>query len=66
MNWQAGCRINRALTANNRFWDQYEGKIAEAATQANDTYLKMNNQEEGVKSYGRVVDLMLAYYRFSL
>ena len=59
-------RVNRALTANNRFWDQYEGKIAEAATQANDTYLKMNNQEEGVKSYGRVVDLMLAYYRFSL
>ena len=59
-------RVNRALAANNRFWDQYEGKIAEAATQANDAYLKINQQEDGVKSYGRVVDLMLAYYRFSL
>ena len=59
-------RVNEALAANNRFWDQYEGKIAEAATQVNDTYLKIHRQEDGVKSYGRVVDLMLAYYRLSL
>lgn len=29
----------------------------------NDTYLKMNSQTEGVKSYGRMVDLMLSYRR---
>lgn len=51
------------LSDNNRFWDKYEGKVAEAANKINDTYLKMNSQEDGVKSYGRVVDLMLAYYR---
>ncbi len=59
-------KVNEALAANSRFWAQYEGKIAETANQVNDTYLKANRQEDGVKSYGRVVDLMLAYYRFSL
>ena len=28
----------------------------------NDTYLKVNGQSEGVKTYGRVVDLMLWDY----
>ena len=51
------------LQANNVFWDRYEGEIAEAANQVNDTYLKINSQEDGVKSYGRMVDLMLAYRR---
>ena len=51
------------LNANNLFWDQYEGKVAETATKMNDTYLKANSQADGVQSYGRVVDLMLAYYR---
>ena len=32
----------------------------------NDTYLKLQNQTDGVKSYGRMVDLMLAYYAESL
>lgn len=50
------------LQDNNAFWDRYEGKVAEAANQWNDTYLKMNDQTDGVQSYGRVVDLMLAYY----
>ena len=51
------------LRENHVFWDRYEGRVAEAANQWNDTYLKMNDQEDGVKSYGRVVDLMLAYYK---
>lgn len=48
---------------NNEFWKRYEGKVSEAAARVNDTYLKANSQEDGVKSYGRMVDLMLAYYR---
>lgn len=59
-------RVLRDFSANNEFWDRYEGKIAEAATQVNDAYLKIHEQEDGVKSYGRVVDLMLAYYREEL
>lgn len=50
------------LEENSDFWNQYESKVSEAATRMNDTYLKMNSQSEGVKSYGRMVDLMLSYF----
>lgn len=55
----------RDLAWNNQFWDRFDGKVAEASTQLNDRYLKANNQEDGVRSYGRMVDLMPAYYRDS-
>ncbi len=48
---------------NNEYWDRYKGKIAEISNQVNDSYLKINDQEEGIKSYGRMVDLLLADYR---
>lgn len=51
------------LRQNNEFWNRYEGKVAEAANQWNDVYLKINDQTDGVQSYGRMVDLMLAYYK---
>lgn len=50
------------LRENNSFWDRFDTKAAEISNQMNDAYLKLNSQEDGVKSYGRVVDLMLAYY----
>ena len=43
-------------------WAQYEGEVAEKATTVNNTYLQAQGQEDGVKSYGRMVDLMLAWY----
>ena len=49
------------LAANNAFWDRYEGAIADTADKINDTYLKVNGQADGVKSYGRMVDLMVAW-----
>lgn len=65
--WELYGRLDESvilqLQENARFWDQYEGKVAEVSTQMNDTYLKINSQEDGVQSYGRMVDLMLAYYR---
>ena len=45
------------------FWKQFDGKVAEVSNKVNDTYLKVNKQEDGVKSYGRMVDLLLAQYR---
>lgn len=50
------------LTANREYWLQYDGRVAEAANQINDTYLKANGQESGVKSYSQMVDLIAAYY----
>jgi len=55
--------VRADLTANNEFWKQYEGKAADVADNVNDAYLKSNNQEDGVKSYGRMVDLLLAERR---
>lgn len=51
------------LRNNNEFWGKYEGKAAEVSNRMNDTYLKLNSQTDGVNSYGRMVDLMLAYAR---
>ncbi|MBE5961727.1 MAG: DUF3810 domain-containing protein [Lachnospiraceae bacterium] len=52
------------LRANSEYWKQYENTtISNIANQVNDTYLKTNNQEDGVQSYGRMVDLLLAAYR---
>jgi hypothetical protein len=45
------------------YWKNFDTKVAEVSNNINDAYLKANNQEDGVKSYGRMVDLLLAYYR---
>lgn len=51
------------IKANNEFWGEYEGKISETADKINDTYLKVNGQADGVQSYNRMVDLIVAYFR---
>ena len=50
------------LSYNNAYWDAFQGKVAEVSTRVNDTYLKLQDQQDGIQSYGRVVDLMLAYH----
>lgn len=50
------------LEANNAFWDRYEGPVSETAERINDTYLKANGQADGVESYDRMVDLIVAYF----
>ena len=49
------------IRAWSRIWDSYEGKVSEVANQINDTYLKVNGQSDGVKSYDRMVDLLVSY-----
>ena len=45
------------------YWAQFRKKTTYKVSSAiNDAYLKSNNQTDGTKSYGRVVDLMLAEY----
>lgn len=53
----------RDLAKDSAFWKQFDGKVAEVSGQVNDAYLKVNKQEDGVKSYGRMVDLLLARFR---
>ena len=54
----------RADYATNReFWADYEGPFREVAQGMNDAYLKANDQADGTRSYGRMVDLLLAERR---
>ncbi len=56
--------VNRDLAANSAYWAQFhDTKISNTTEKLNDTYLKANNQTDGVQSYGRMVDLLLAEYR---
>lgn len=55
--------IIRDLTADSKFWRQFKGPVESISNSLNDAYLKANKQPEGVKSYGRMVDLLIAQYR---
>ena len=52
---------NYDLTENTAFWDRYRGKVADAAQNFNDSYLKAQGQADGKESYNRVVDLIVSY-----
>jgi hypothetical protein len=56
-----GARVDFA--ANWEYWRQFEGRISEISNSVNDSYLRANRQADGVRSYGRMVDLLLAEYR---
>ncbi len=55
--------VRKDMEYSRNYWKQFDTKISDTANKVNDTYLKANNQYDGVKSYGRMVDLLLAYYR---
>jgi hypothetical protein len=55
--------LRRDLTDNRLYWQAYEGKTSEIYWAANDSFLRANDQTDGMQSYGRMVDLLLAYYR---
>ncbi len=55
--------LERDLKNNRLFWARYESTVSETATQVNDAFLKANQQRDGVKSYGRMVDLLIGLWR---
>lgn len=62
MTYEEG--LVRDLKQNTEYWKQFKHTVvSEVSTSVNDAYLKVNHQSDGVRSYGRMVDLLLAYYR---
>lgn len=57
--------IIRDLAADRKFWQSFKGPVGNISSTLNDAYLKTNKQKDGVKSYGRMVDLLIAQYRKS-
>jgi hypothetical protein len=58
--------INRDLSGHRDFINRYQGKVWDASDKMNNTYLVFHGQDEGLHSYGRMVDLLLAEFRHSL
>ena len=54
--------VNRDLKAQREYWKDFETPVATISTAVNDAYLKANKEAAGVKTYGQVVDLLLAYF----
>jgi hypothetical protein len=55
-------QLQRDFIAGSEYWRQFRGRAADISHRANDTYLRVNRQDDGVQSYGRMVDLLLGYY----
>lgn len=50
------------LRYHSAYWDQFEGATAAVSQKIYDTALKGYGQTDGIRSYGTVVDLLVAYY----
>lgn len=55
--------VRRDLIDLQEYRDRFQGPVRQASTRMNNTYLMANRQADGVYSYGRMVDLMLAEFR---
>lgn len=53
----------RDLTATYAYWEQYQGPVGEMSSQMNNLFLRANRQEDGIKSYNRMLDLLIGEYR---
>jgi hypothetical protein len=47
---------------NADYWAQFESPLEKVSQDAYDSFLKANDQELGIRSYGACVDLLVAYY----
>ncbi|HYE82954.1 MAG TPA: DUF3810 domain-containing protein [Clostridia bacterium] len=60
-NYSEGVRHD--LTELREFWKKYDGPVERTTNKVNNAYLKANKQKDGVQSYGRMVDLLIAEHR---
>lgn len=60
-------KINKGIIldfkAHEQFWNSYDSFIEKGFHSFYDQYLKINQQQEGMASYSKYVDLMINYYR---
>ena len=56
--------VRSDLDDNNAYWRQFaDTAVKEVSNQVYDRFLKSYGQEDGMRSYGMVVDLLVAYYK---
>ena len=55
--------VRADLRAYSELWDAYAGTVVEeVASSANNAYLTLQGEPDGIRSYGRMVDLLIAFY----
>ena len=54
--------VLKDLRRQSDYWANYEGKASEVASDAYDSFLKGYGDEDGIQSYGTVVDMLITYY----
>jgi len=58
-----GEKLNHDSAVVSQYWKPYfDTPAAELSNTVNDVYLKANDLSDGIKSYGRMVDLLMAKY----
>ena len=55
--------LQRDLHDYSAYWNAFRSPVGEISKTINDAYLKANSQSDGVQSYGRVVDLLIAAHK---
>lgn len=56
--------VKTDLRTNNTYWDQFRDKpIQKASQKVYDQFLKSYGDEDGIQSYGNVVDLLIPFYK---
>ncbi|MBR5559410.1 MAG: DUF3810 domain-containing protein [Oscillospiraceae bacterium] len=55
--------VQADLALNSAYWNKFDTNVGKVAEKANDAHLKLNDQQGGIQSYGRMVDLLLADWR---
>ena len=58
--------IKRDFAANNSYWDEFDTEFSEQANSVYSDYLKASGVEDGNKSYGRMLDLILGMHEMGL
>lgn len=54
--------VRADLNNNNTYWDQFETPAAQVSDTVYNSFLQSYGQEQGLKTYGACVDLLVAYY----
>ena len=63
MAGQRSAAVRRDLQALQEWSDRYSGRVSRVSRSINNAYLRSQGQAEGVRSYGRMVDLLIAERR---
>ena len=58
--------VQHDIVQNEQYWGKYDGIISNISIIVNNVYLKANNQTDGVNSYDKMVNLLLAEQRYKL